>query len=138
MKKIKEKAKDTKIRIFKAFATVLAACGISTYFTACYGMPVNYDNFVSFRVGEDLNGDGMISEGEYVEGIVISPEDISGEKGITDKAGLAELYVEYAPSADFRFDDDKNVFETKRCTVDFAEYDGKEITVMLERKSGSN
>ena len=38
--------KRTIKKIFGGFATLLAACGISVYFTACYGMPPYYLDYI--------------------------------------------------------------------------------------------
>lgn len=64
MKKIKGTA-------LKIIGTILAACGITTTFTACYGMPINYDNYPEL-IGEnvvvrtDLNDDGEVTEDEDI------------------------------------------------------------------------
>lgn len=64
MKKIKATA-------LKIAGTILAACGITTTFTACYGMPINYDNYPELMgenvvVRADLNDDGEVTEDEDI------------------------------------------------------------------------
>lgn len=64
MKKIKGTA-------LKIAGTILAACGITTTFTACYGMPINYDNYPELMgenvvVRADLNDDGEVTEDEDI------------------------------------------------------------------------
>lgn len=142
MKKIKNITKSVKLQIFKVVATILSACGISSCFTACYGMPVAYgmpENYtqVSFRVTGDVDGNGTVDETEYVKGI--SVDCIDGDSSVTDENGCATLYAYGSESAKFEFSDENNVFETKTQTVDFSTYEeSSEISVQLERKSSKN
>jgi len=60
-----------KSKVFKILGTTLAACGITTTFTACYGMPINYDNYPELlgekiSVRADLNDDGEVTEDEDI------------------------------------------------------------------------
>ncbi len=139
MKKIKNLTKSVKLQIFKVLATILSACGISSCFVACYGMPVAYgmpENYtqVQFRVTGDVDGNGTIDENEYVKDIVV--DCIDGDSSRTDENGFASLYAYGQESVKFEFSDENNVFETKTQTVDLSSHDeNSEISVQLERKS---
>lgn len=63
--------KKVKATALKIVGTILAACGITTTFTACYGMPINYDNYPEMfkekvTVRADLNDDGEVTEDEDI------------------------------------------------------------------------
>lgn len=63
--------KKLKATALKIAGTILAACGITTTFTACYGMPINYDNYPELMgenvvVRADLNDDGEVTEDEDI------------------------------------------------------------------------
>lgn len=142
MKKIKNLTKSVKLQIFKVLATILSACGISSCFTACYGMPVAYgmpENYtqVSFRVTGDVDGNGTVETNEYVKNITV--DCVDGDSGVTDENGLATLYAYGSESVKFEFSDENNIFETKTQTVDLSTYEeSSEISVELERKSSES
>ena len=81
----------------KIAATILAACGVSCGFTACYGMPVNFNELdLNFHVTGDIDGDGTK---EDVPGIRIT-EKSSSIRTTTDSNGNAEIS---SPSPDYAY-----------------------------------
>lgn len=142
MKKIKNLTKAVKLQILKVIATILSACGISSCFVACYGMPVAYgmpENFnVQFRLLGDVNNDGTVAEDEYLKDIYVDVADSDFSES-TDENGLAKVYFPYLESS-VEFSDKNNIFETKTETIDLSAYenyesDDFEIKVELKRKS---
>ncbi len=67
-----------KKKIFKISATVLAACGITTTFTACYGMPINY-----YPLSGTVKGDN----GKPIKGIKVYDKDYPRRYELTDSDG---------------------------------------------------
>lgn len=85
--------KNKFLRIFATvFATVLAACGITTTFTACYGMPPR--DYTGTVIG-DLNGDGIAEKTEIIPGIRVTADYESvlyhNSSAYTDKSGQFTL-----------------------------------------------
>lgn len=112
--------KVLKDKIFRTVATFLAACGVSTYFTACYGMPVNFDTSTDFKfhVVGDANGDGAKKN---LGGIEISSSDAM-EKSHTRADGNALLSTQYSgPNISFEIKDvdgpENGSFKTKTYTL---------------------
>lgn len=75
-----------KKKIFKISATFLAACGITTTFTACYGMPLNF-NPLSGTVKGD-NGDEI----NPIKGIKVYDKDYPRRYELTDSDGRFEFF----------------------------------------------
>lgn len=78
-----------KKKIFKISATVLAACGITTTFTACYGMPLNFNPLSGTVYGNDGSGK------KPIKGIKVYDKDwydIDGFNETTDSEGRFEFF----------------------------------------------
>ena len=152
MKKLKEK-------FLKIFTTILAACGITGCFVACYGMPVKYNHGVNFKVRADLNDDGTISDDEVVEDIAVEPVatvsdyEKNGDNAspiypvlfeLTNEKGEAYITLEAYEDVIFETSEEyskTDLYEKKRVTVKFdsdEEFDNQEVSIELTKKSTSS
>lgn len=86
-----------KNKFMKIFSTFLAACGVSTYFVACYGMPSipkvaeRRDFAFDVKIFGDIDNDGIL---EPIPNILLSSHyGYNAELFVkTDKEGLATFY----------------------------------------------
>lgn len=117
----------------KIAASILAACGVSCGFTACYGMPVNFNELdLNFHVSGDINGDGIK---EDVPGIRIT-EKSSSLKATTGTNGNAEIFSPSPDYAEFEIEDvdgpSNGTFKTRAYNLP-KNFDGNTIEIELER-----
>lgn len=76
-----------KKKIFKISATFLAACGITTTFTACYGMPLNFNPLSGTVYGDNGNGGK-----KPIKGIKVYDKDWDRLYELTDSNGRFEFF----------------------------------------------
>ncbi len=149
-----------KNKFFKIFATILAACGISSCFIACcYGMPPGTNNHgVTFKVLGDVNNDGKVDDDEVVSGVYVRPVgeasdfDKNGTDatpimdnsdwtecwgGTTDETGMTSF--DFSAYEDVVFEAcETEMFESQFVKVHFDDnYDTEFVTITLNRKTDS-
>lgn len=151
-----------KNKFFKIFATILAACGVSSCFVACYGMPPGTNNHgVTFKVLGDVNNDGKVDDDEVVSGVYVRPVgeasdfDKNGPDatpimdnydrtecwgGTTDETGMTSF--DFSAYEDVVFEAcETDIFERKFETVHLDgddDYDTQFVTITLDRKANTD